>query len=277
MQGGNMSQPVVGMASFASGLALPFFLLAAFPSLLKSMPKSGGWLMRVKVVMGFVLLAVMLKYLSNVDQVLQLGWLTRERFLAAWVVLFALPGLYLLGMLRLEGIEPNERLGTGRLVLGGAFLIFAMTLIPGMTGGSLGELEAYVPVATSQGGASKENAGPSWLKDDYQKALATARTENKLVLVNFTGYTCSNCHWMKANMFPRPEIAAAMGDFVRVELYTDGMDATSEANQELQKRYKTISQPFYVLMTADEVVVDTFEGSTRDAQEYLAFLKKRPA
>ena len=103
-----------------------------------------------------------------------------------------------------------------------------------------------------------------------------ARAEHKLVFVNFTGYACTNCHWMKANMFPRPEISSALGEFVLVELYTDGLDATAEVNQKLQERYNTISQPFYVVMKPDETVVAQFSGSTRDTQEYLNFLKSRP-
>src|SRR5215467_1982147 len=105
------AQPVAGMLSFAAGLASPFFFLAAFPSYLKKLPKSGGWLARVKVVMGFVLLAIMFKYLASMDQVLQWNVLTRERFLALWVVLFATAGLYLLGFVRLEGIAKDESLG----------------------------------------------------------------------------------------------------------------------------------------------------------------------
>lgn len=277
VQSAGMTQPVIGMASFSIGMASPFFFLAAFPSYLKKLPSSGSWMMRVKVVTGFILLAVMLKYLSNVDQVLQLGLLTRERFLAAWVVLFSLAGLYLLGLLRLEGIEPGDHLKIGRLLTGSAFLIFALSLIPGMFGSSLGELEAYVPVSENGGfGATAgANAGPTWMKDQYREALNAAREQDKLVLVNFTGYTCANCHWMKANMFPRPEIAAALGEFVRVELYTDGLDGVAEANQKLQDRYDTIAQPFYVLMKPDETVVATFSGLTRDPQEYLNFLNKR--
>ncbi len=275
VQSQSMTQPVIGMASFATGLASPFFFLAAFPSYLKKLPRSGGWLARVKVVMGFVLLAVMLKYVSNVDQVLQSGFLTRERFLAAWFVLFAMAGLYLLGLLHLEGIEPGEQLGIGRLLTGSAFLIFAFSLLPGMFGVPLGELDAYVPVAVNgsafSGGGTKAE-GPSWMKDQYQEALDLGRKENKLVLVTFTGYTCTNCHWMKANMFTKPELAAALDNFVRVELYTDGLDATAEVNQKLQERYDTISQPFYVLMKPDETVIAKFSGSTRDPQEYLAFL-----
>ena len=114
----------------------PFFLLAVFPGFLKRLPRSGGWLPRVKVVMGFVVLAAMLKYVASVDQVLQWNVLTRERFLAAWVVLFAMAGLYLLGFLRLEGVSKDEPLGLGRLLTGAVFLVFAISLIPGMFGRS---------------------------------------------------------------------------------------------------------------------------------------------
>ena len=142
---GGKTRPLIGMVTFATGLALPFFLLAVFPSYLKRMPRSGGWMARVKVVMGFIILAASLKYLSSLDQVLQLGFLTRERFLAAWIVLFAMAGLYLLGFLRLEGIKPDETMGLGRLLSGIALLIFAISLLPGMFGGKLGDLDAYVP------------------------------------------------------------------------------------------------------------------------------------
>lgn len=275
VQSSSMTQPIIGMASFATGLASPFFFLAAFPSYLKKLPRSGGWLARVKVVMGFVLLAVMFKYLSNIDLVLQTEFLTRERYLAAWFVLFSMPGLYLLGLLRLEGVEPGEHMGIGRLFTGVGFLIFACSLLPGMFGASLGELDAYVPVSKGSTFGSAQNTGPAWMKDEYQEALDIGRRENKLVLVTFTGYTCTNCHWMKANMFTKPEISSAVDSFVRVELYTDGLDATSDANQKLQDRYDTVSQPLYVLMKPDETVIAKFSGSTRDAQEFLAFLNKR--
>jgi len=270
------AQPVVGMAAFATGLASPFFFLAAFPSYLKKLPKSGGWMARVKVVMGFVLLAVMLKYLSNIDQVLQSNLLTRERFLAAWFVLFAMAGLYLLGLLRLEGIESEDKLGIGRLSFAALFLIFAVSLLPGMFGAPLGELEAYVPAAT--GGISGNNAtagGLQWMKNDYRAALDRGRQENKLVLVTFTGYACSNCHWMKANLFPRPEIADIAKDLVLVELYTDGSDAASEENARLEDtKFATTSTPWFILLDANENVLAT-SGYTRDTQEFLAFLRTR--
>ena len=270
------AQPVVGMAAFATGLASPFFFLAAFPSYLKKLPKSGGWMARVKVVMGFVLLAVMLKYLSTIDQVLQSNLLSRERFLAAWFVLFAMAGLYLLGLLRLEGIEAEDKLGIGRLSFASLFLIFAVSLLPGMFGAPLGELEAYVPAAT--GGISGNNTtagGLQWMKNDYRAALDRGRQENKLVLVTFTGYACSNCHWMKANLFPRPEIADIAKDLVLVELYTDGSDAASEENARLEDtKFATTSTPWFILLDANENVLAT-SGYTRDTQEFLAFLRTR--
>jgi thiol:disulfide interchange protein len=201
------SLPVLGMAGFATGLASPFFFLAAFPSYLKKLPRSGGWLARVKVVMGFALLALMLKYASNIDQVLQTNWLTRERFLAAWFVLAVMAGLYLLGLLRLEGVEPGETLGIPRLLIASVLLIFGFSLLPGMFGAPLGDLDAFVPPAVGGGGfgaRSAAEAGPPWLKNQYREALDRAKQENKLVLIDFTGYACTNCHWMKANMFPRP-------------------------------------------------------------------------
>jgi thiol:disulfide interchange protein DsbD len=270
------AQPVVGMAAFATGLASPFFFLAAFPSYLKKLPKSGGWMARVKVVMGFVLLAVMLKYLSNIDQVLQSNLLTRERFLAAWFVLFSMAGLYLLGVLRLEGIEAEDKLGIGRLSFAALFLIFAVSLLPGMFGAPLGELDAYVPAATGGlGGNTTTAGGLQWMKNDYHAALARGHQENKLVLVTFTGYACTNCHWMKANMFPRPEIADIAKDLVLVELYTDGSDAASEENAKLEDtKFASVSTPLFVLLDANENVLAT-SGYTRDTQEFLAFLRTR--
>jgi thiol:disulfide interchange protein DsbD len=269
-QGGG-ARPVIGMATFAAGLASPFFVLAAFPSWLKSLPKSGEWLARVKVVMGFVLLAVMLKYISNIDQVLQAGILTRERFLAAWFVLFAMPGLYLLGLLRLEGVDPSARLGVGRLLAASALLVFAFSLLPGAFGARLGELDAYVPAA--QGGPGAQ-AGPAWMKDQYREALDRGRAENKLILVTFTGYTCTNCHWMKANIFPRPEVAAELSGLVLVELYTDGAAPVHEENQAREERmFSTASLPFFAILRPDESVVATFPTATRSAAEFLAFLR----
>ena len=272
-QGGG-ARPAFGMVAFASGLALPFFLLALFPAYLKKLPRSGGWLARVKVVMGFVILAAMLKYLASIDQVLQWGFLTRERFLAAWVILFASAALYLLGFLRLEGIGKEDNLGLGRLLTGMAFAIFALSLIPGMFGAKLGDLDAFVPVATAGSGFGSSAAPETaWLKNDLPGALAKAKAEGKRVLVNFTGYACTNCHWMKANMFTRPEIASLLKNFVLVDLYTDGNDAASQENQKLEdSKFGTIAIPFYVIYDAEGNSVANFPELTRDTNKYAAFL-----
>jgi thiol:disulfide interchange protein DsbD len=168
-------------------------------------------------------------------------------------------------------------MGLGRLLAGMAFLIFAITLVPGMFGGKLGELDAYVPPAAGSGGgggAASEGA-LAWTKNNYHEALDKARREGKLVFVTFTGYACTNCHWMKANMFTRPEIAGAMGNFVLVELYTDGTDAASQTNQELeQSKFQTIAIPYYAILDPDGNSLATYPGATRDAGAYLAFLEK---
>jgi thiol:disulfide interchange protein len=270
-------QPVMGMAAFATGLAAPFFLLALFPSFLQKLPKSGGWLMRVKVVLGFIVLAVSVKYLSTADQVLQTNLISHEMFVACWVVLFSLAGLYLLGFLRLEGIKPDEHLGIGRMLVGALFLIFSISLAPGLFGYSLGDIDALIPVqaktTTARIGGGGEGAGPVWMKDQYKEALAKARQENKLVFVNFTGHACTNCHWMKQNMFPRPEITALMKDFILLDLFTDGTDTASEENQQLEeKRFGTVSLPFYAILDADEKIIGT-AAYTKNTAEFATFLK----
>jgi thiol:disulfide interchange protein DsbD len=275
------AQPVLGMMAFAIGLAAPFFLLALFPSYLRKLPRSGGWMIRVKVVLGFVVLAVMLKYLSNVDQVLQTHWLTRERFLSAWVVLFALPGLYLLGFLFMEGIKREESVGVSRALIAALFLIFSVSLVPGLFGARLGDLDAFVPEGSANTAgifnASPAGAPAAYFKNQLDAAIAAAREQNKLVLVNFTGYACTNCHWMKANMFTRPEIQVALKDFVIVDLYTDGTDADSEKNQKLEdQRFGTASIPFYAILDANQNVVATFPQLTRNPQEFLGFLQTKP-
>jgi thiol:disulfide interchange protein DsbD len=217
----------------------------------------------------------MLKYLSSVDQVLQWNVLTRERFLAIWIVLFAVAGLYLLGYVRLEGVSKDEPLGLWRLLIGIGFLAFAVSLAPGMFGGKLGELDAYVPVASgsSSFNASSLEGSLTWMKNQFPEAMAKARQENKLVFVNFTGYACTNCHWMKANMFTRSDIHAALQNFVLLDLYTDGTDEPSRLNGELEeKTFGTVAIPFYAIFDTQGKVVASFPGSTRNPKEFLAFL-----
>ena len=270
---GGASMPVIGMALFATGLSGPFFLLALFPALMNRLPRSGGWLATSKRVAGIVILAIGLKYLGSVDQVFGWGILSRERFLAIWIVLFAAGGLYLWGIVRLADEGPPGGIGLTRLGIGGAFLALSISLVPGMLGGRLGELDAHIPEASATGLRSAAGGGLSWIKDDFAGAEAAARAEGKTLLVSFTGYACSNCKWMKANMFTRPEIGELVGEMVLVELYTDGFDAASEANQEFQiSRFRSSSLPFYALIRPDGTVAATFSGQTRDAEQFRSFL-----
>lgn len=279
VSGGSLTWPIFGMLFFSAGLALPFFGLALFPSYLDKMPKAGGWMSRVKITMAFVIVAAGIKYLSNVDQAFQLGMLTRERFLAIWAVLFTLAGLYLLGLIKLDYDSNDEPLSLARLGSGAVFLVFAASLLPGMFGAPLGELDAYVPESKvayfSGGGAAKE----AWLKDDYEGALAKASDTGKPALLIFTGYYCTNCKWMKTNMFTRPQIAAAVAETVPVQLYTDDADpAISDKHQALlADQFDTVAIPFYALVDGDGNTIETFAGSTRDESEFLAFLQARGA
>jgi thiol:disulfide interchange protein DsbD len=188
--------------------------------------------------------------------------------------------LYLLGIITMEGIKRDEKLSVSRALIAAVFLIFSISLIPGLFGQKLGEeIEAITPEPTNAtAGLSTASSPSQTLKNDLDGALAKARQDNKLVLVNFTGYACTNCHWMKRNMFTRPEIQAALNDVVIVDLYTDGTDAESEKNQKLEDaKFSTASIPFYALMNADGSVIATFPQLTKNPQEFLAFLEKRTA
>ncbi len=279
---GGLAWPVFGMAMFSSGMALPFFALALFPAYLKKLPKSGGWLGRVKKTMAFLILAAAVKYLSNVDLVYQWEILTRERFLAIWIVLLTLAAFYLLGFFRFPDEPPTpepEPVGLGRLSMSAAFLVVALSLVPGMFGGRLGELDAYVPPPeysgisrASLGGSAAEKS--TWIKDDYEGALAKARASGKSVLVSFTGYSCSNCKWMKYNMFTKPAIAELTSEMILVELYTDGQDDVTAANQDLQlNRFGSVAIPHYAIVRPDETIAAEFSGRTRDVEEFRGFLR----
>ncbi len=272
---GGLAWPIFGMAMFSTGMALPFFGLALFPSYLSKLPRSGSWLTRTKRTMAFLILAAAFKYLSNVDLMYQLQILTRERFLAIWIVLLGLCGFYVLGMLRLPD-ETDTPPGLARLGLGVLVLFLAVSLVPGMLGGRLGEIDAYVPPVEYSGLALLGGGGEKspWLKDDYQKALALAKDQGKTVLISFTGYACTNCHWMKANMFTKPEIVKVTRNLVLLELYTDGPDEASQVNQQLQlTRFRTTAIPHYAIIKPDETIVAEFPGRTRDAEAFRKFLQ----
>lgn len=291
--GGEYVWPLIGTAMFAAVFSAPFFVLALFPALMKSLPKSGGWLNAVKVVMGFIEVAAAIKFLSTADMVLQWGVLTRELFLAIWIAVAVLVTLYLLGHFRLPHDTPVEKVGPIRVLFAISFLAVGFWLLTGLFGGRLGELDAQIPptdysnnhgatlaLAPGNGGGSGQGgqaaqAEGEWVKDDFERALEISRSTGKPIFIDFTGYACTNCRWMEANMFSREEVASLMDNYVRVKLYTDGRDTLSRKNQKMQfARYNTITLPYYVLLTPGDSTIAKFEGMTRNPDHFLGFLRK---
>lgn len=243
--GGEVLKPIVGMMAFSLAFAIPFTLFALFPQWLKSLPKSGGWLNTVKVVLGFLELALALKFLSIADQVYHWNLLDREVFLAFWIAIFSLLGVYLLGKLRTPHDSPIEYVSVGRIVLSIFVFTFVIYLIPGMWGAPLKALAGYLPPQTSQdfdlskqkhsqaGGLQALGETPRYSElfklphelqgfFDYKQALAYAKKVNKPVFIDFTGHGCVNCREMEARVWSAPAVLSRLqNDFVVVALYVD--------------------------------------------------------
>ncbi len=250
--GGVAIRPVVGMFSFSAAFALPFVLLAAFPSLMKNLPKSGGWLNSVKVVMGFILLAFSLKFILVLNDSFGLTFLSREVFISLWIAIFALLGLYLLGKIKFKFDSDLKHVGYGRLLMAIFAFAFVAYMIPGLTGAPLKMISGFLPtesenrsIVTSQ---SAPSAIPATLCDapmyadklhiannlagyfDYDQALACAKKQNKPLFIDFAGHFCSNCKLMDANVISDPRILKILSeDFVFVELYTNDKTLIPEA------------------------------------------------
>ena len=255
--------PATGMLGFSVALALPFTLFAAFPTLLQSLPKSGGWLNSVKVVLGFLELALALKFLSNVDLAYHWQWFDREVFLALWIVIFALLGFYLLGKLRLTHDSPVETVSLPRLTL--AILVFAFTtyLVPGLWGAPLQavagflppqhtqDFDLYTPTLGGGGAAGGTLVAPRTTHKygnlfhaplgldayfDYDEARAAARQQHKPLIIDFTGNACVNCRKMEATVWPDPRVLQRLRDkFVLVQLYVDDKTDLPAAEQVVSK------------------------------------------
>jgi thiol:disulfide interchange protein DsbD len=277
---GNWRWPLAGMLAFSTVFAIPFFVLALIPQLVSQLPKAGGWMVSVKVVMGFLEIAAAMKFLSNADLVWHWGIFTRQVVLAVWVAIGILTVLYVLGYFRMPHDSPVELVGTLRVSVAIVVLTVTVWLIPGLFGRRLGELESFLPpevTLTTSATASSADAptDSGWILNDYEGALARAKQENKLVFIDFTGYTCTNCRWMEANMFPRPEVTREMEKFVRVRLYTDGDGEVFQRQQKMQQeQFGTVALPYYVIAHADGSPVTTFPGLTRNAGEFLRFLEQ---
>ncbi len=273
---GTWMWPVLGMLVFSAAFALPFFFLSLFPQALGVLPQSGGWLNSVKVVMGFLELAAALKFLSNVDLVWQWGIISREVFIAVWIAIFVLCGFYLLGKIRLPHDSPLETVGPVRLLLSTGFLAFGLYLTTGLFGAPLGEWDAFFPPygnhekMVNRGGASEL----SWM-NDYEAARVESRVTGKPIFIDFTGYACTNCRWMEANIFPKPDVQALLAQYVRVQLYTDGRGDEHKHNREFQEsQFGTVALPFYAIVAPDGQTIAQFPGMTRDKTLFVRFLDK---
>ncbi|MBK9215538.1 MAG: thioredoxin family protein [Chloracidobacterium sp.] len=275
---GEWQMPLVGMLAFSSIFALPFFVLALAPQLVSHMPRAGGWMNSVKVAMGFLEVAAAMKFISNVDLVWKWGIFTRDVVLAVWIAIGVVLALYLLGKFQLSHDSKPERLGALRMFSAVVTLAVTFYLLTGLFGARLGELESFLPPELGNSSSRPLGAGqdePKWMVNDYEGALAKAMAENKSVLVDFTGYTCTNCRWMEANIFPKKEVAAELKKFILVQLYTDGEGEVYERQQRMeQDMFGTVALPFYAIMSGDGRPVATFAGLTRNADEFVEFLKK---
>ena len=277
---GDLFYPIIGMLAFSAVFALPFFVLAVAPQLMHSLPRSGSWMNSVKVIMGFLEIGAALKFISNVDLVWGWGIFTREVVIAGWIALSVLIFFYLLGVFRFSHDSEDKTIGLVRVLNAFLFGTLAFYLLTGLFGSRLGEIESFLPPATEGAVAGAGSGGAisgelSWITNDYQAAVKQAQAENKKIFIDYTGYTCTNCRWMEANMFPKPNVRAELEKFVRVRLYTDGEGEPYEGFQRMQEqRFGTVALPLYAIITPSDQVSATFEGLTRDENEFLSFLRK---
>ncbi|MFY8161007.1 MAG: cytochrome c biogenesis protein CcdA [Candidatus Kapaibacteriota bacterium] len=281
--GGDWTYPIIGMLGFSGVFAAPFFLLALFPRFLNKLPKAGGWMNNLKVVMGFLEIAAAIKFISNADLVWNWGFMTRDLFLSIWIACGILIVIYVLGFFKLKLDSPIDRLGAVRVVFAVLFMSITMYLYTGYTR-PLGELDAFLPPPdynkTSQnssfgggGGNLSQSEELHWYSN-YEEALAVARKENKPLFVDFTGWTCTNCRWMELNMFPKSDVNNLMKDMVLVRLYTDRKTDEELKNKAMMKeKYNSIALPLYVIIDNNEQLLGTKEF-TRNQEDFVGFLKK---
>ncbi len=264
--------PALGMLAFSTAFALPFFLLALFPSALSKLPRAGEWLISVKAFMGFLELAAALKFLQTADQALNLGLITRPVFLAIWFALTVVAGLYLLRVLRLSKDSPDQKIGPFRRTFGLATLGVAVWLLAAFNGRSLGDLNAYLPPRDY---GQKGEVKSQWVKNDLDGARALAKAQNKPLLINFSGNACTNCRLMENDVLPLPSVTRVLDDFVAVELITDGTDAKSRSFSAFQqKQFGTIAIPLYAVVSPDGQVKGQLAGLERDPNKFVDFLRQ---
>lgn len=297
---GGAIQLTAGMAGFGLALALPFGLFALFPHWLSSLPKSGGWLNTVKVVLGFAELALALKFLSNADLVKHWGLLKREVFIGLWIIIGAGLTLYLLGLIRFKHDSPVKKLSPVRIGLAVLTGLFTLYLVPGVTNSRLANLTLISgfppPLYYSVYHQNAEFVLGLHGTRDYNKGLAMAKEENKPVLLDFTGYACVNCRRMEEKVWSRPDVYALMKEkFIVISLYVDDKQKLPADKRFVytmkdgtQKEINTVgdlwatfetenfsnnAQPLYAILNTREELLTEPVGYTPSADEYLAWLQ----
>lgn len=309
--GGELVKPILGMFSFSLAFAIPFTLFAIFPEWMNRLPKSGGWLNSVKVVLGFLELALAFKFLSIADLVYHWGILDRDIFLVIWIVIFAALGLYLLGKIRLPHDSPLDHIGVPRLLLALFTFMFVLYMIPGLWGAPLKYLSGYLPPLTTQDwkigdgySTTEVETNPVKYGDlleipfgiqgyfDYEEALAAAKSQKKPLLIDFTGHGCVNCRKMEENVWSDPQVLTRLkNDFVMVALYIDERLElpesewyTSTFDDKVKKtlgkqnadfqitRFNNNAQPYYVILDHQEKLLAPPRGYETDIQEFIEFL-----
>jgi thiol:disulfide interchange protein DsbD len=272
---GSWATPVVGMIVYSLAFALPFVLLALVPRSVSRLPRAGSWMQTLRVLIGLLEVGAAIKFASNTDMVLGWGVFTRNALLLTWSALALIGAAYLARGARAR-IQRRE-LAWGNVVAVAAALLFAGWLASGLNERRrLDQIEAFLPPISAMSPLASPGSGAAtWMLNDYQGALNTARSTGKLVFVDFTGYTCTNCRWMEANIFSRPDVGAELGQFVLSRLYTDGEGEMYERQQAFQeKTFGTVALPLYAVITADGKVRATFSGLSRNPAEFIAFLKR---
>lgn len=289
---GSILAPTIGMLGFAIALAIPFTLFAMFPSLLKSAPKSGGWMNVVKVVLGFIEIAFALKFLSVAD--LAYGWhiLDREVFISLWIVIFGLLGIYLLGWLKFPHDDPEHRTNVPQFFLAMISLAFTIYMIPGLWGAPLKAISAFAPPMNTQDFNLQKSAVEAEYTD-FEEGMAAAARLGKPVMIDFTGFGCVNCRKMEAAVWTDPKVADMLSnDYVLISLYVDDKTLLKEpitvTENGQQRVLKTIgdkwsylertkvganTQPVYVLLDNEGNPLNGLRSYDEDIQEYVDFLK----
>lgn len=289
---GSILGPAIGMLGFAIALALPFSLFAIFPNMLQNLPKSGGWLNSVKVVMAFLELALSLKFLSVADMAYGWGILSRETFLALWIAIFALMGVYLLGKIRFPHDTPLEKVGVGRFFLALISFSFAIYLVPGLWGAPVKAVSAFSPPISTQDFNLYDGSVHAKF-DDYEAGMQYAKQVNKPVLVDFSGWGCVNCREMESSVWIDPRVKKLLEeDYVLITLMVDDKTALPEVievdDAGTMRKLRTIgdkwsylqrlkfeanSQPFYVPLDPNGVPLSHSYKRDLDVDKYIQFLE----